>query len=386
MTIAFVAGPTAANGTTSAAVAYPTVAAGNLLLLAVVNKYPPNGPATPGGWTLLGQWSGGAGAAGSDSGNVYVTVYYKISDGTETGNVTVSVASGNAIRATMSQYSKDAAKSWRIAICGGSDNSSDTSWSVTGDADPGITAGDHVVALSGVNSDASTFSTPSLAASGATLGATSSRYNTGTSSGDDVLSESASAAVSSGTANAAPAFTGTLAANGAGATAIVRLREVTEYAEGFTETVAVSDSLATQTAVSEALAETVSVSDALAVQAALAEQLTETVSVSDALLGQVAAGEAFTETVTADDALAAAVVLVEPLAESVSVTDALIEQIVMDEALLETVVVTDALEGEAVMVETLVEAVTVSDFIAARPWATEHWGRVRVLEADPDEA
>src|ERR1041385_2007993 len=107
-----------ATGTTSLSVAYPTgIVAGDLLVLPISSKYPTNGPVTPTGWTLLpdAQASGGHGSSGTNTGNVYMTVFFKVADGTESGNLSVSIPSGNAAMARMYRYTSTGAGAWSVA-------------------------------------------------------------------------------------------------------------------------------------------------------------------------------------------------------------------------------------------------------------------------------
>lgn len=235
MAIAFGAVGATGAGTTSVEPGFPAgITAGQLLILHVVNKYPTNGPATPAGWTAPAnnQFAGGAGIAALDQGNVYSTVFYKIANGTETGTVTVTVASGNATRAVILRYTKAAGKGWSIACAGGSDNTPNTAWSVTAGSDPGITAGDVIVALTARNSDLRAFAAAgSLSATGVTFGTDTELIDTGTTQGDDLGHLISDHTVASGTSSAAPVYTAT--ANGsdnltepAGATVLMRLREL----------------------------------------------------------------------------------------------------------------------------------------------------------------
>lgn len=230
--IAFGAVGTAGPGTTSGAPTLPSgITAGMLLLCGVCNKYPSNGPATPAGWTLLGQYSGGAGSSGVDSGNVYITVFARVADGVTDTAPTITVASGNSIESRISRYTAAAGMAWSIAVAGGSSNTPGTAWAVTGDVDPGITSGDMVVIFSAVNGDVATaFATPTVVATGATMAAGSNRYTVTTGNGDDTGLESADAACTAGTSTAVPVFTATANSTSgntpAGASIFVRLREV----------------------------------------------------------------------------------------------------------------------------------------------------------------
>lgn len=234
MAIAFVAAGAAATGTTSLSIAFPAgISAGNLLAIAVANKYPANGPATPTDFIAPSdnQGSGGQGASGGDAGNVYATAFYKVATGSESGSVTVGIASGNSAIGRMFAYS-NATGLWSVACTFGADNTADTSWSVTGGADPGVTTGDVVLAISAINGADGTQQAASQAITqtGITYGAMTERQDSGTSAGDNshlVVSEHP---VTSGTSSDVPVYTftadTTIGANApAGATVLMRLRE-----------------------------------------------------------------------------------------------------------------------------------------------------------------
>lgn len=221
-----------ATGTTSLSVAYPAgIQAGDLLVLAIANKYPTNSPSVPTDWAIPtnGQQSGGSGSNGNDTGSVYATIMVKIATGSETGNLSISITSGNSAVAEMALYRKAADKNWEYVCTNGSDNSAGTDWSVTGAANPGITAGDRMFTCSGINADSFTFSSHAMSATGVTFGAVQAD-GSGTSLGQDCDCVLTDHAVSSGTASAAPVFTmsssGSATNSPAGATVIMRMREV----------------------------------------------------------------------------------------------------------------------------------------------------------------
>lgn len=221
-----------ANGTTSLSVAYPgSISAGNMLLLVIVNKYPTNGPSTPsGGWALLAQKEGGSGSPGADSGNVYTTVYWKEADGTETGNVSVTITGGNSARGAILNFSKTTG-TWALAASGGAVNTPTTSWSATTDAGIDLAPGDVLFAATGCYSDAiAGFGSHAFSASGVTFGTVSEHYEGATGSGDDIRTVGASGSVSSGSGSGAVTYTASLSNNQAGSTVVVRLREATSVA------------------------------------------------------------------------------------------------------------------------------------------------------------
>ncbi len=221
------------QGTTFISVPYPTeISEGDLLVLAIANKHPPSIPSTPDGWTALEnhQASGGAGSSGADSGNVTATIFVREATGFESGNVSVSISSGNSSIGRISRYSGVSGKIWDLAATSGSDDSAGTSWSVTGASNPGITSGDMIIVASAINTDARSYSAQSISATGATFSNHTERYESGTTQGNDselVLSDHT---VTGGTATTAPDFTmtanGSTTSNPAGASVILRARLV----------------------------------------------------------------------------------------------------------------------------------------------------------------
>jgi len=240
--VAFGSAGNVAQGTTSLSVPYPSgIAAGDLLVLAIGNKYPPNGPATPAGWTLVtnGQGSGGSGAAGGDSGTVYATFFVKVADGSESGNLTVTLTGANSAMGRMFRYTNAANAGWDYAATNGSDNTPDTNWTASGAANPGITSGDMLIVVSAVNGNRITaWGSESVSAVGATFGVHTEQQDSTTGQGDDMGLVVSDHTVTGGTAVAAPVFTMTVAGGDprndtpAGASAFLRIREVPGTALG----------------------------------------------------------------------------------------------------------------------------------------------------------
>ncbi len=198
-------------GTTSCSCTYPTgLAAGDLLVLHVTNKYPTNGPSDPAGWSKIGPVDTSGGSAGVDTGNSRNTVYWKRSDGTESGTISLTMTSCNTSYAVCYAYRSGSG----ILMSGGSTSGTDTTgnqaaWSITGSADPGLRQGDRVVVLNTVNGDASTFASHGLSATGATFGTLTEQHDAGTSQGQDCGSFVVDAYVTGGPSTAAPVFTST---------------------------------------------------------------------------------------------------------------------------------------------------------------------------------
>lgn len=232
MAIAFVNAGTNLGGTTSLNLAYPaSLVVGNLVIATIVNKYPANAPATPVGWTAVANYrkQGGAGSSGIDSGQVFMSVYYRIVTGTEGATQTFTITSGNSSGGRMWQYSRGGT-SWDIAATGGTYSSPSASWSSTMDADPGITSGDLVLTCCASNGDSITFSSPTLTAASATFAAGVNRGQHNYSNGQDCKQYINEFSCTAGTATAAAVYghtNGSFAANTpAGAVVLFRLREI----------------------------------------------------------------------------------------------------------------------------------------------------------------
>ena len=144
MTIALRAAGAWVAGSTSVTPAIPTgTTTGDMMLLYVGGKPFSHTINTPGGWTKLTAGSGANGsvASGIDTGSVDWAAFYREWQSGD-GNPTVSVTSGNVTLAVIKSFSKTA-PSWATPVAAkGSDTSSGTGFSLTMDADPGITLDD----------------------------------------------------------------------------------------------------------------------------------------------------------------------------------------------------------------------------------------------------
>lgn len=226
-------GSATTSGTTAPSVAYPTgIQAGDILILAIGNRPNTSTPATPSGWTDASDYTqtGGAGSEGAGTGVVRCTVFYKVADGTESGNLSLSIASGTSCAAAMWRVTKTTGKDWAVALANGSDNSAGTSFSVAMGSDPGVTAGDLVYVATVSSEDTASFASQALTQSGVTYGSMSERLDQAVSTGNDLRLVVSEHAVSSGTSVAAATFTatasGTNSGNVAGTSIMIRLRQV----------------------------------------------------------------------------------------------------------------------------------------------------------------
>ncbi len=229
MTISYVGTGGVAGGNTSLSVPYPaSLAAGDILIMGITTKYPPNPPYVPAGWNFGMTRGGGSGASAADAGTVWVTVMWRESDGTETGNETVSIPSGNSALGQIFAY-RSSAGFVPPTFDGGADNTVGTAWSVTGST-LRVYENDWIVAISGANTDAPTMSGTAIAASGVTFGTTIQRVQTRTTTGDDCMLWVNDAPLSNGAGNLTLSLTSTASTSGAtypaGATLFVCLSEI----------------------------------------------------------------------------------------------------------------------------------------------------------------
>ena len=236
MSISYVAAGTVAVGTTSVVPGMPAgVSNGDLLVLCVANKYPPNAPSTPSGWTLHGdaKVQGGTGGTCVDAGDVFCYVFYRVRDGSEGATVTVSIGSGNSAVARIFAYrASTSGATWNVQFDNGSDAGPDTNWSIMGSLTLDVAAGDWIVCASAINTDNYTFSGHSMSGDGSvTYGSMTERQDSGTTNGDDCALVVADCSATSGSnPNDLPTYSATASGSSGlapcGAGVLVRIREV----------------------------------------------------------------------------------------------------------------------------------------------------------------
>ena len=223
------AGATTTAGTTTGSVAFPTgILKGELLVLYAGNRPSASTFATPAGWTLMATATGGAGAEAADTGIMRGTVFTKEADGTETGNLTVTITGGTSIGAKILRYTKTTGKVWDVAIATGADNTAGTSWSATAASNPGVTAGDILLICSCSSTDTATVTVPVVTQTGVTaFGAATVRDTTAVGTGNDQRVIIVEFPVTTGTGSAAPVYTMTMsAATAAGVSLFLRIRQI----------------------------------------------------------------------------------------------------------------------------------------------------------------
>lgn len=225
--VAWGAAGTAANGTTSATPSYPTgITAGTSWLYCQVwsGASGEPTPTMPAGWTQLGTRSGGSGATfGADVGNRRATLFRKDAvAGTETGTVTVSLTSGNTMRAVIFRVEVPSGFTISEQWQSGEDTSHGTGWSAAMGASQVFSVDDLVLVATAQSTDNATQSSQSLTASGVTFGTRTNRESTAVTTGNDLRAVLESIPVTAG-ATATATWAHTNSANASGATAVVVL-------------------------------------------------------------------------------------------------------------------------------------------------------------------
>jgi hypothetical protein len=231
MAVDFISGGTPGFGTDECDSLTPGVVdAENMLVTLVINKYPPNGPLLPAGYTLGAQKQGGSGSSAADSGQVYATAFYREADGTEDGaTVLLSIPSGNCCVGKVLRFSKDAGYLWDLQFVSADESTGGADWSVTFPTTR-LRPGDLVMVLNSINTNDYIYSSELLTAPGFTFINSEKVGDNGLAFGDDIAWIVTLHEVESGEGLAIPTFTMTASGSGAnnpcGASILVRLREI----------------------------------------------------------------------------------------------------------------------------------------------------------------
>ncbi|PJC30045.1 hypothetical protein CO052_00090, partial [Candidatus Saccharibacteria bacterium CG_4_9_14_0_2_um_filter_41_9] len=219
-----------ATGTGSITPAIPTAQVTGDMMLCFVGTKPYDGVNTISGatgWDSLGKVTDGTVGVGKSRGSMQVEVFYKVATSDTETNPTIDNSTNKVSGAVVIVFQKTTGTGWLIAGDGGGDATSGTGFSVTAGSNPGITSGDMIVAYAALMDNLQTQSSISVTATSATIATFTESPATDltTTSGFDMSMSGGYAAVTAGTATAAPVYASTLAAAGTGSAYIVRLRE-----------------------------------------------------------------------------------------------------------------------------------------------------------------
>lgn len=226
-----------AYGTTSVSVSLPSgVSAGDLLLVKIGGR--PNtvvlesasGWGT--GWIKVGDSAGNFGSDATDSGPTVVGALAKLATGTESGDLTLSFSSVNAVWAQVDRYTSTTGE-FSIEVFAGQDSSSGTGYSAvcqTGPTGPdALKVDDLVLAVATKPTDAgngTAWSSHSFSSSGLTFSASTEIAEAWTTQGNDLGGVSWYSTVTAGTmAGTSVTVSATLSSASYGPAIVVRLRD-----------------------------------------------------------------------------------------------------------------------------------------------------------------
>lgn len=223
------------SGTSTFTCAYPASIVLNDYLVLIVGVKPSTANtggtiSTPALWTLVTSllYGGGYGASqGTNTGNSSIYGFVHVASGTETGSLTVTDSSIDNAWGQIHRLSHTGT-GWAAATGATGSDITAGDVSITFGSDPGMTAGDYVIAAMCASSNLATFSAEALSATGVTFGTVTEvsepKVTVGNRSGGFIVQ----APVSSGTSSAAPvltATTGGTTTDARGPGIIIRIRE-----------------------------------------------------------------------------------------------------------------------------------------------------------------
>lgn len=194
------------------------------------------------GWTLDTNVTGGAGAAGVDSGPGRTVVMYGAHDIAAPG-VIAFTGSPNSACAVIHILSKAADKNWDMSARTKADDGAVNQNYIAniGAVDIDYDANDVMLAVQYCSSDGGTISAEAVAATGCTFGAITVLHDRPVSTGDDLRSRALFVPVSTGPSTSAPSHGYNNLQGASGHTAFLRIREVTPPPPGVPNNVQVSE-------------------------------------------------------------------------------------------------------------------------------------------------
>lgn len=228
------------TATTTVTAAYPTgITTESALYLIATGRSNTAGTEfaiTGGGWTNLGTLEGGTGTWALDTGTRRVTMFRKDTvAGTETGNVTVTLAgtTANTLYARIVRIQPPAG-GWTISQSwgSGSDTTHGTGYSATSGTALSWQAGDLLLyAMAGCTDTLTSISAQAITASGATFTQTN-RASIAVTGGNDHRHYVETATVNTGSGSSAPVHSFTVTSSQSGPTGFLRIRATSPTEKG----------------------------------------------------------------------------------------------------------------------------------------------------------
>jgi hypothetical protein len=233
MAVTYGAQGTAGNGTTNASLTYPTgISASTSELFAIVCgrcSVADTAWAAPTGWTSLGQFEGGTGTFGVDTGTRRVAFFRKDTvTGAETGTVNFAFGAGNNQSITSGaifRVVKTSGYTVAAQFASGADTTNGTAFSATSSTSLDWTTGDLLLVGVAQNIDSGTRSAISVSATGVTFGTRVAQIDIAVTTGNDVRRVLDTVPVSAASTTTTATYAHTISAAGSGAVAFLVLTE-----------------------------------------------------------------------------------------------------------------------------------------------------------------
>jgi hypothetical protein len=233
MAVTYGAQGTAGNGTTNADLTYPTgISASTSELFAIVCgrcSVADTAWAAPTGWTSVGQFEGGTGTFGVDTGTRRVAFFRKNTvTGSETGTVNFAFGAGANTSTTTGaifRVVKTAGFTVTAQFASGADTTNGTAFSATSSTSLNWATGDLLCIGVAQNIDSGTRSSISVSATGVTFGTRVAQIDIAVTTGNDVRRILDTVPVSSASTTAAATYSHTISAAGSGPVAFLVLTE-----------------------------------------------------------------------------------------------------------------------------------------------------------------
>lgn len=206
--------------------------AGDLAIVFIVDRHATitTTPTVATGWSQVGTPTVvGTGSQGADVGQLMISVQARILPAAYSSQ-SFTLTGGLMMLSIADVYRSAANETFELDLKYISDTAPGTNLNGTASGSNGFTVGDMVAAFGAVPTDAATFTSMSIAATGATIGSLTGRLQATTTTGNDGSAALYGGTVSAGTQTAAATSTTVLSASTTGGIALLRIRAGTANA------------------------------------------------------------------------------------------------------------------------------------------------------------
>jgi hypothetical protein len=230
-TVSFGALGTLSNSISTTTPAYPSgiTSSSALFCFQVYANSVGVAPAAPSGWTAVGSYSGGGSTYEilNDVGPRGILVFRKDTvTGNESGTITCNASKNGSYSSVIARFEVTAGFSIGHQWSAGSDDTRDTSWSVTGSPAIDFQTGQLLCVFTAQNTDTATQSSQSISAAGITFDTRTNRQSFAVVSGRDHRSVIDTIPVTAGSGSVAPTWSHTNSEAASGATGFLLLSAV----------------------------------------------------------------------------------------------------------------------------------------------------------------